>query len=135
MSGILDFSEDLATVEAPNPLPIGQYPGEIIAAERKTSNTSGNTYAAIQFRISADNYPADFTDGDPDGMVLSYNRLLMEDTPQARWRWRKFLEAVGGRLGRQVDLSDLLGLTAMLDIGHDKYEGENRAQITRVVAP
>jgi len=134
MTGILEFSQDLSTAEAPAPLPVGQYLGEIIGAESRVSNTSGNTYASIQFRINADQYPADFTDGDPDGITLTYNRLVLADTPQLRWRWRKFIEAVGGRLSRQVDLSDLLGLSATLDITHDTYEGETRAQISRVIA-
>src|SRR5215472_207783 len=133
MTGIMTFSEDLNNAQAPAPLPLGRYPGEIVSAAEKVSQTSGNTYANIQFRIQAASYPADFTDGDPDGITLSYNRLLMEDTPQARWRWRKFLEAVGGRLSRQIDLTELLGLTGILDITHDTYEGEKRAQIARVM--
>jgi hypothetical protein len=134
MTGIMEFSQDLSTAEAPPPLPVGQYLGEIIGAESRVSQTSGNTYAAIQFRINSDQYPADFTEGDPDGITLTYNRLLLQDTPRDRWRWRKFLESVGGRLSRTVDLSDLLGLTATLDVTHDTYEGETRAQISRVIA-
>lgn len=134
MTGIMEFSQDLSTAEAPPPLPIGQYLGEIIGAEPRVSQTSGNTYAAIQFRIHADQYPADFTEGDPDGITLTYNRLLLQDTPRDRWRWRKFLEAVGGRLSKQIDLTDLLGLTATLDVTHDEYEGERRAQIYRIIA-
>lgn len=136
MSGsvsIMDFSQDLSTQEAPPPLPVGQYPGEIVACVFKTSATSGNTYAAVSFRIAPEQYPADFVDGDPDGMVLTYNRLVMEDTPQARWRVRNFLEAVGGKLGRSFDPTDVLGLTGVLDIEHNEYEGEKRAQIKRVV--
>src|SRR5215472_7154218 len=106
---ILEFSIDLTEATAPPPLPVGQYKAEIIGAEQRTSQTSGNQYANIQFRIHASEYPADFTEGDPDGMTLSYNRLLMQDTPMARWRWRKFLEAIGGRLSRSIDLTDLIG--------------------------
>jgi len=133
-AGILEFSTDLSEAKAPEPLPVGSYLGEIISAEWRVSQTSGNTYAAIQFRIHADQYPADYTDGDPDGTTISYNRLLMVDTQQVRWRWRKFLEAVGARLSRQVDLTELLGLTARLEITHDEYEGEKRAQLSRVNA-
>lgn len=136
MSGsIMQFSQDLNDVEAPPPLPKGPYPAEIIGATERTSNTSGNVYAQIQFRISADNYPADYTDGDPDGTVLSFNRLLIEDTASARYRWKKFLQNVGGPLGRQVDLNSLIGLSATVEIIHQEYEGEQQASIAKILAP
>jgi hypothetical protein len=37
---VIEFSEDVATAEAPPPLPVGQYPAEIRSAERKTSANS-----------------------------------------------------------------------------------------------
>jgi hypothetical protein len=86
-------------------------------------------------RIDAANYPADYTDGDPDGATLSYNRLLWEDNPTARHRWRVFMERCGGPLGRQIDLNSLVGLTCQVDITHQEFEGEQRAQIARVLAP
>ena len=138
MSGtgsILNFSEDITNALPPPPLPVGAYPAEIIGAQKRVSATSGNEYAQIVFRIPAASYPADYTDGDPDGIVLSYNRLLIEDTPSSRHRWRQFMERVGGPLGRTVDLNSLIGLTATVDITHNEYEGEMRAQISRILAP
>jgi hypothetical protein len=133
-TSIMEFSQDLSTQEAPPPLPASTYPAEIISAAFKTSATSGNTYCAIQFRISADEYPADFTDGDPDGTVLTYNRLVIADAPRERYRLRKFIEAVGGKLGRSFDPSDILGLTGNIEVVQSEYEGETRAEIKRVVA-
>lgn len=138
MSGsgsILTFSEDITNAQPPPPLPVGPYPAEIIGAQRRTSATSGNDYAQIMMRINADAYPADYTEGDPDGAVMSYNRLLMEDTPQSRHRWRVFMERVGGPLGRSIDLNSLVGLTCTVEVTHQEYEGEQRAQIARVLAP
>jgi hypothetical protein len=136
MSGsILEFSEDITNAEPPPPLPVGPYPFEIIGAQRRTSATTGNQYAQVLVRITADHYPADYTDGDPDGTVLSYNRLLMEDTRQARYRWRQFMERVGGPLGRSIDLNALIGLTGMCEITHNEYEGQMQAQISRISAP
>ena len=131
---LITFSEDLNDAEAPSPLPPNVYPAEIISAEPKVSQTSGNRYLSVVFRINADNFPADYTDGDPDGMVLSYNRLLLEDNKAARYRLRKFLEAVGGALSRQLDPNDIIGLTANIDVGTDEYEGEKRNAIKRVMA-
>lgn len=132
---LIEFSEDLNNAEAPAPLPPGIYPATIINAEPKTSQTSGNRYLATQFRIEADAYPADFNDGDPDGMVLTYNRVLLEDNKNARYRLRKFLEAVGGHLGRTLDPSDLMGLSANVSVGTEEYEGEKRSVIKMVMAP
>lgn len=136
MSGsILTFSEDITNAEAPPPLPTGPYPAEIIGAQKRVSSTSGNEYAMITMRINADAYPADYTDGDPDGTTLVYNRLQVEDTPSARHRWRVFMERCGGPLGRTIDLNALIGLTCTVDITHQEYEGEQRAQIARILAP
>ena len=133
-SSIMEFSVDLADQEAPPPLPVGQYPAEVMGAVRKTSQTSGNDYAAVSFKISADQYPADFTEGEPDGTTLTYNRVVLEDSARARYRVRKFCEAIVAPLGRSVDLNDWLGMTATVEVVHETYEGEERAVIKSVVA-
>jgi hypothetical protein len=131
---LIEFSEDLSNAEAPTPLPPNIYPATITSAEMRTSQTSGNKYLAAQFHINADSYPPDFTDGDMDGMTLTYNRVLLEDNKNARYRLRKFLEAVGGPLGRTLDPTDLVGLTANVDVGEETYEGEKRSVIKRVMS-
>jgi hypothetical protein len=136
MSGsIFEFSQDLNDAKPPPPLPVGPYPAEIVGAQWRVSNTSGKEYANIIFRIGAESYPADYVDGNPDGTELPYNRLQKEDTAQARWRWRQFMERVGGPLSRNIDLNTLIGLTGTVDVSHQDYEGEQRAQIARVLAP
>lgn len=129
---VIEFANDLNEQEAPEPLPIGEYPAEITGAAVKTSATSGNNYLAIQFKISPDHYPADFETGNPDGETLTYNRLTVGTTPREQWRMKKFLEAVGAKLGRTLDPNDLMGLTAMVGITHQDYEGEKRAQISKI---
>ena len=99
------------------------------------SNTSGGKYLSVLFRISASSYPADFIDGDPDGIELQYNRISTDDNARNRFRMRQFLERVGAPLSRRVDLNSLVGLTATVEINHQEYEGEMRAQIARVLAP
>ena len=135
MSGsILTFSEDITNAEAPPPLPVGPYPAEIIGATTRVSATTGNEYASIVMRINEESYPADYTDGDPDGTSLTYNRLLTSDTPSNRHRWRVFMERCGGPLGRSIDLGALIGLSCTVEITHQSYEGEERAQIARILA-
>lgn len=132
---IIEYTNDIASQEAPPTLPEGEYPAEIVGAEPKVSNTSGNQYLALSLTISPDDYPADFVDGDPDGTKLSYNRLLLEDNPRARWRLRQFFEKIGmAPPGRQFDTSVLMGIRVNVRIKHDTYESEKRAQIDSIGA-
>jgi hypothetical protein len=132
---ILEFSEDISNAKAPEPLPIGQYTGEIIGAQWRVSATTGNTYAQIIVRVPESNYPVDHKDGEPDGTVLMYNRLPHADTPRARYAWRLFCEKVRVTPGRSIDLNDLLGRNIIVDVVHQEYEGEQRASIARILEP
>lgn len=130
---ILEFQDDIGNVEAPLPLPIGQYPCEIIGAELKDSKSGDSRYVSVQVRVHADAYPADFADGDPDGTVLMYNRLMYDNTKRNMHRIRRFCEAVGAKTGRSLDLTTWVGLTATIAIKHSEWEGEARAEIDRFI--
>lgn len=132
LPSVIEFDEDIAEAEAPVPLPVGDYPAEVRGATHKTGNTSGNPYAAVQFYISSEAYPADYTEGEPDGMLLTFNRVSLQNTPAGRHRLRKFIEAIGAPAGTKIDLNDWVGRTATVTIAHDTYEGEVRAQIQKV---
>lgn len=130
---ILEYSSDISTAEAPPPLPVGEYTATIEKIEQKTSQTSGNEYLAISLRVSPDDYPADFdAESNPDGVILSYNRLVVEDTARARYNMRKWCESIGAKTGRQIDPTEWVGLNVKVGIKHDTYEGMPRAQIAKV---
>lgn len=132
---ILTFSEDISDAPAPPLLPPGPYPAEIIGATRRQG--AAGEYAQITFRINAESYPADFADGDPDGITLQFNFLKTADTPQNRHRWRRFMEKCGGPMGRNLDLNALIGLTATVDITHrppDAFRDEESLNIARILA-
>lgn len=131
---IIQFSEDITNAEAPAPLPAGEYTAEIRSAEAKVSANSGNTYMSVQFFIDSSQYPADYTEGDPDGTILTYNRIVVEDTAKGRHRMKKFCESIGAKTGREVNPADWLGLTATVSVKTSEWEGEPRAEIDRVVA-
>ena len=131
-NSIMEFSSDIGDAEAPPPLPAGEYPAQIVKAEIKDSQ-KGNKYLALMFRVEPESYPADFQDGNPDGETFSYNRLVLADTAQGRYRIRKFAESVGAPVGRTVDPNDYMGLTATVGVVHGKWEGEVRAEIAKVV--
>lgn len=138
MSGstsIMRFSQDIASAEAPPPLPARAYHAEVIGASIRPAASSGVPYLNLQFRISADQYPADYTDGDPDGTVMYYNRLQATDTPQSRYRWRQAMTRLGGPLSMEVDVNSLIGLWANIEVVHQEYEGEMRAQISKLLDP
>jgi hypothetical protein len=132
---ILSFSNDITNAPPPPLLPVGPYPAEIIGAIKKQGNAG--EFAQITFRINAESYPADFQDGDPDGIILQYNFLKTADTPTNMHRWRVFLEKIGGPLGRSIDLNSLIGLTATVDLTHrapDAFRDEASVQISRILA-
>jgi hypothetical protein len=134
VNSVLEFSEDISNAEPPVPLPVGDYPAEIRGAEKKTSQRTGNDYIKVDFFVAPENYPADYTEGNPDGEILSFMRLSAEDTPRARHRMRKFCEAIGAPTGTKVDLNGWVGLTATVSIAEEEYEGEKRAVIAKVGA-
>ena len=132
---IVEFSSDISEAEAPEPLPVSEYPASIKAAEVKISTNSGNRYAAVSFHISPDEYPADYpAELAPDGKIIVYRRLVMEDTPLAKFNVRKFCEAIGATMSKKIDVSEWVGLEARVQVEHDTYEGVTREQITRVTA-
>lgn len=120
MPSVFEFDSDIADAKPPKPLPKGKYRATIEGAEPKVSEKSGNTYAAVSFKIAPDLYPADFTDGNPDGTVVVYRRVTLENEPRAKYRLRKFLEAVGAPLGKSINLSDWLGREAIIKLDHQK---------------
>ena len=135
---IIEYGEDLTTAEAPPLLPAGPYPAEIVGAMEKTSSTKGgkgNRYLNVVFRIHPESYPADFLDGDPNGLELHYNFIQLDDTPRNRYNMRRFLERIGAPLSRQVDLNDLVGRTATVELTHSEWNEEMRVQIARILAP
>jgi hypothetical protein len=129
------FSQDIATAEAPPPLPARQYRAEIIGAAIRPSATTGLNYLNLQFRIPVEEYPADYVDGDPDGTVLYYGRLGTDDTPTNRYRIRRAMERIGGPLSMEIDCNALIGLWANVEVTHNEYEGEQRAQISKLLDP
>lgn len=129
---MMEFSEDIATAEKPDPLPAGTYLATIRSAEIGTSQ-KGNNYAKVGFFIGSDQYPVDFTDGNPDGMTLFFNRLMMQDTKPARWQIKQFVEKIGAPMpSRSVDLSPWVGLQANVVVKIGNYNGEDRPEIAAI---
>lgn len=135
MVSIIEFSSDIADAEAPPALPVGEYPAAIREVDVKTSTNSGNMYAAVSFHISPDEFPADYpTDIAPDGKVIVYRRLVLEDDARSRYNLRKFCEAVGAPMSKRIDVNDWVGLECKIRVAHGTWEGIVREEIESVTA-
>lgn len=128
---IIEYTEDLSEATEPQPLPAGDYTGEIRGVEAKTSD-KGNRYISVAFFIEPEQYPADYTDGNPDGTTMSYNRLSPEANQRARWNMKKFCEAIGVPLTSKIDLNEWIGKTAIIEVINGSYEGSPTAQIKKI---
>ena len=133
LPSIIEFSIDLNKQDQPEPLPVGKYSGVIRNAEVK-ERQRGTMYAAVSFHIGADQFPADYKDGNDDGMTLVYRRCGLEDNPQARFGANRFIESIGAPVAKKIDVSEWVGMEAGLDVTHETYEGVTRAIIDRVNA-
>ncbi len=135
LGSIVEYTEDLADQEAPEPLPPSEYEAEIKGAEAKISNTSGKKYAAVSFYIPVDQFPPDYpVENNPDGVTIIYRMVPLEDNPRARFSCKRFIAAIGAKPGKRIDLNDWVGLSAMVGVQTDSYEGIDREQITKVSA-
>jgi hypothetical protein len=135
VASIIEYEDDLSNAEAPVPLPKGDYVARIRGAEKKLNKAGDREYINVTFHIDAEQYPADYaSDGDPDGVVLSYGRLSPENTQKARWQMRKFCESIGAELSSKLNLNDWLDKTALVTVINEKYEGVDQAKISKVGA-
>lgn len=129
---IIEFSEDIANQNPPVPLPARSYPATIRTVEAKVSQ-KGNRYASVGFFVAPEAYPADYPSEEaPDGTMLYFQRVGLEDTAPSRYRLRKFCESIGAPMSKRVDLNDWINLTATINVKLDTYQGETRAQIESV---
>lgn len=132
METMLEYSEDIASAEAPNPLPARDYIGEVRSVKKAISKTSGKTYFDIGLYIDPAQYPVDYTDGNPDGTVLHYRRLLYEDTPQGRYNMRRMCETLNVPMSTRINLAEWIGKKAKVTVTHETYEGLPRHQADRL---
>lgn len=132
LQSVVEFDTDIAVAEQPQPLPAGIYDGTISGTQVKMSK-SGNRYAAVTITIPAEQYPADYTDGNANGTSLAYNRLVLENTPQAKWQLKTFCQKIGASMSNRIDVAEWLGLSVKVEVTNELYEGVMRANIARVV--
>ncbi len=132
-SSIIEFDEDLANVEAPKPLPAGVYDGVIQTAEIVKSKDGEKDMLKLGINISADQYPADYTDGNPNGTTLYYN-MFIDNSPRNKFLMKQFILAIGAPLSNRIDTTTLIGLPGRFEVTNSNYQGMDMANIRRAVA-
>ena len=135
MGSIIEFASDISDAEAPKALPAGDYVAEITGAELGTSQSSGKPRVKVDFRIKPEDFPADYEDADSfaDGKIVSHY-VGVADDKAARFRLRKFCEAIGAPMGSKLDINEWIGKQAILTIEPDEYEGVERERSRKVEA-
>jgi hypothetical protein len=133
LSSVIEFEEDLANVEAPKPLPAGLYDATIQTAEPQMSKDGTKLMAKVVYSISADQYPVDYTDGNPNGTTLTQYIMLGKDA-RSKYALKKFIMGIGAPLSNTVDLTTWIGLACKLEVVNELYEGMETARVKGVVA-
>lgn len=131
LSSVIEFDEDLNNVEAPKPLPAGMFDATIQSVEPVMSK-NGKMMAKVTYMISADQYPADYTDGNPNGTILT-QYIMLEKDPRSKFALKNFCQKIGAPLSNRVDLTTWIGLAAKLEVANEMYEGQPQARISKVI--
>lgn len=134
LPSVFEMGGDVANAEAPPPLPARTYLASITAAVAKVSQNSGNTYADIEFTVSPDQYPADYSAVEPNPTKIHYRSMVIAPTARARYRWKQFGEKCRVAIGSNLDLNDFVGKMVNIKVKHRAYQGEMQPDIEAIEA-
>lgn len=136
LGSVLEFSEDIASAERPDPLPASQYAFTVVGATRHTSGSSGNETLKIDVEIGADAMPADFVEKyQVEKLSFSKYANVLKDTPQCRYNLRMLCQQLRLAMpSKSFDFSSLIGQTGKIEIKHGKDLDNNpRAEAGRFI--
>jgi len=133
LPNVMELDFDLNDVTPPVPLPAGEYRATVRNVEHAVSKSSGKSMAVFDYYISPDQYPADYTDGNPDGEVIRTYFSLDMSVPRNRWRWKQLHQMHGVRIvpGR-LDLTAFIGRDVIVEVSHEEYQGEVRPRVNPI---
>lgn len=129
MSSIYEFSSDVSEQEAPKPLPEQEYRASVRGVEPAVSKSTGSPMMVLTYLVGPDQYPADFTEGNPDGEEFKVYVTLRDDA-RTRFRIRKLCEMHGVKPSRTLNMPDFIGQEVIVKVSHEEYQGEMRARVT-----
>lgn len=132
---IIDLDLNLDEMEDYEILPDGAYPAECTQAEVRTSD-KGNSYFYTMWKIDPANYPIDYDKANaPNGSVMNYSRVQVPTPGDRRsiTNVKKLMSAMGLSLKTSsIDCSQWVGKQAMINVGHEDYNGETRNSIKTI---
>jgi len=126
LGSVYTMDKSLADAERPKPLPIGEYRGEVRNAELKVSS-KGNKMLVVQYHIDPSQFPPDYTDGNPDGELLTVFQSLVQ-TPRNRYLLKGFCLMHGVAPTNQIDTTAFISQNVILQVTHEEYEGMEQAR-------
>ena len=133
LGSVYELQTNIADAQPPMPLPTGEYRASVRNSELRTSKASGNPMLALTYHIAPDQYPADYTDGDPNGETLMTFAMLLE-TPKHRYLLKKFMEMHGVAPSNRVVATDFIGQEVIVRVTHDEHQGMPQARANPVRA-
>jgi hypothetical protein len=121
-------SVDLSGVETGSrkAIPEGTYPVTVDSIELKKSDNSGGNYLSFTFEVE---------EGTHKGSKLFHNCSLQ---PQALFNLKSVLLALGFEIPNKafdLDTTQLVGLSCLVEVSHEVYEGKKKARITDFINP
>lgn len=131
LGSVYEFSEDLSKQEQPMPLPVGDYRATVQGVEQAISKNSGKRMMVLTYTVAPDQYPADYTEGNPDGEQFKVYVSLTDDA-RTRFRIRKLCEMHGVTPARTLNLPDFIGQEVIVNVTHEEYQGEQRARVAPI---
>mgnify|MGYP007071567189 CR=1 FL=1 len=130
---VYEFSTNIADAKPPQPLPTGEYRASVRNIEPAVSKSSGKPMAVITYFISADQYPADFTDGNPEGATGNVY-MSLEESPRNIWQIKQMCEMHGVVASKRLNLTEFMGQDVIVNVTHEEYQGMPQARFRPVRA-
>lgn len=136
LPSVFEFTADVSTQEAPPPLPARTYPAQCTGAKANRSKSNpDNIILALEFTISPDVYPADYTEV-KDATKLFFQRIAInKDDARTRFQLRQLCEKMRVPVSRQLDVNGFVGKMVNLKVKHGEWQGLKRAEIDAIEAP
>ena len=131
LPSVISFSENIADAQPPKPIPTGTYRASVKMSAVGPSKSSGRRTLTLTLHVTPDQYPADYTDGNPDGTILMHY-VSVEDTPQGRFNTRRICEVFDvPMVGKDINAMDFMNRECYAKVMHEPYEGAMQAKIER----
>lgn len=137
---VVELEENLEDAEAPELLPPGNYNGEIVMVDRRTSQRTGRDYWAFEIHIPTDEFPSGFDhENYPEGARVYWQPLMVpvRGDRRAMYNAKVFLEKLGlSSKTTRLDPNEWMGASVKAKIQHtlNPNTGEKRLECKGIEA-